>query len=132
MPLEELYGAAGWCTADYPETICPCYLDGMLGEFCDIPSEHFCANQCSGHGECYLGWCACHKGFFGHDCAYRLPGVEWAVAGEEESLIESRPWLADHVRTPAGEDPEPGATRLRPLIYVSLISSLPLLFRLLF
>lgn len=29
-----------------------------------------------------------------------------------------RPWLKPHVRTPAARDPEPGATRKRPLIYM--------------
>jgi hypothetical protein len=36
------------------------------------------------------------------------------VAGREEE----RPWIADHVHTPAARDFPPGATRKRPLIYV--------------
>jgi hypothetical protein len=31
---------------------------------------------------------------------------------------KDRPWLKPHVHTPAARDPEPGATRKRPLIYV--------------
>lgn len=108
-----LFGDKGWCQADEPEYKCPCYLDGMLGPNCDIPAEHFCVNQCSGHGECILGWCRCHQGYFGQDCAYRLPGVKW-----DSGLLADRPWLEDFIRTPASEDPPPGSTRKRPLIYV--------------
>lgn len=28
-----------------------------------------CYNGCSGRGECTLGVCKCHKGFFGIDCS---------------------------------------------------------------
>ena len=66
-----------------------------------------------GHGECSLGFCKCHEGWFGHDCAYRMQAV---VDGP--GLEESRPWLRAHVETPASHDPAPGATRLRPLIWV--------------
>ncbi len=37
------------------------------------------------------------------------------AAGMEDG---ERPWLKPHVRTPAAKDPEPGATRKRPLIYM--------------
>ena len=37
------------------------------------------------------------------------------AAGMEDG---ERPWLKPHVHTPAARDPEPGATRKRPLIYV--------------
>ena len=33
-------------------------------------------------------------------------------------LEESRPWIRPHIETPASHDPAPGATRLRPLIWV--------------
>lgn len=112
----DLYGEKGWCTADEPGYHCPCYLDGWLGPLCNIPAENFCPNQCSGHGECYLGWCKCHKGFFGHDCAYRMPGVQWDEG--RYGTEKNRPWLKGHIETPAAEDPLPDATRLRPLIYV--------------
>ena len=36
-------------------------------------------------------------------------------AGYEDG---DRPWTKQFVDTPASRDPEPGATRLRPLIYV--------------
>lgn len=67
----------------------------------------------SGHGECYLGWCKCHTGYFGHDCAYREPSVPWT-----SGLLSERPWLADHVSTLSSQDPPPSATRKRPLIYI--------------
>ena len=123
--------------------------DGLGGQYCDLPVEHICVNQCGGaglvgralgmmipgprtmlkcdsqiiprapaypipgHGECYLGFCRCHKGWFGHDCAYRMEGV-----ADGPGLDESRPWLQPHVETPASHDPAPNATRLRPLIWV--------------
>lgn len=55
----------------------------------------------------------CDEGWFGHDCAYRQEGVPWSPGREAE-----QPWLAEHVHTPAAMPPEPGATRLRPLIYI--------------
>ena len=53
---------------------CGCILDGMSGQYCDQPTEMLCANQCSGHGLCWFGFCRCHAGFWGHDCAHWLPG----------------------------------------------------------
>jgi hypothetical protein len=109
---EDIYGVDGWCQADTtPRILCKCFLDGLLGDVCEIPVEHFCANQCSGHGECYLGWCQCHKGYYGHDCAYRISGVPWdnglidglASFGE---AVPPRYWLADVASTPAAHDVE--------------------------
>ena len=37
---------------------------------------------------------------------------------------KERPWLKDVTFTPAARDPEPGATRLRPLIYVCVCETL--------
>jgi hypothetical protein len=110
---EDIYGADGWCEADTkPRVFCNCFLDGLLGDLCEIPVEHFCPNQCSGHGECYLGWCKCHKGYYGHDCAYRLPGVKWdngLIDGlvSFELAVLPRPWLADVAKTPAAHDVVP-------------------------
>ncbi len=66
-----------------------------------------------GHGECYVGFCQCFEGWFGHDCAFRTVNVSWSSGIEKE-----RPWLEELVHTPASWDPEPGAVRKRPLIYV--------------
>ena len=57
-----------------------------------VPTCHFLL--CGVHS--YIGYCI-------------------APAGMEDA---ERPWLKDFVHTPAAKDPEPGATRLRPLIYV--------------
>ncbi|KAL4438037.1 hypothetical protein ABPG77_004258 [Micractinium sp. CCAP 211/92] len=111
----ELFGPEGWCRAAQPAMPdpCPCIVDGYCGRFCDQPCEPVCPNQCSGHGECLNGFCKCHKGHWGHDCAYRYPGTEWTPG-----LVKERPWIAEHVAAPAAEDPKPGDTRKRPLIYV--------------
>ncbi|KAG7674943.1 hypothetical protein Ndes2526A_g07692 [Nannochloris sp. 'desiccata'] len=107
---EDIYGVDGWCQADSkPRILCDCFLDGLLGDLCEIPVEHFCANQCSGHGQCYLGWCQCHKGYYGHDCAYRVPGVAWdngLTDGHASfgAAVPQRYWLADVASTPAAHD----------------------------
>lgn len=54
---EELYGPKGWCNASVPGVWVPCIIDGLGGPTCEEVHEHFCIGQCSGHGECYLGFC---------------------------------------------------------------------------
>ncbi|RMZ55166.1 hypothetical protein APUTEX25_005444 [Auxenochlorella protothecoides] len=103
----------GWCNAEHPAGRCDCYQDGISGATCETIYEHTCVNQCNGHGECYIGYCQCHKGWFGHDCAYRMEGVE-----DSPGLEVERPWIADMVYTPATHEPAANATRLRPLIWV--------------
>ena len=49
--------------------------DGQAGATCDTPTQVVCNNQCSGHGTCWLGFCSCHHGYWGHDCAHRNPDV---------------------------------------------------------
>ena len=34
-----------------------------------------CNNQCSGRGDCWLGFCRGHPGWWGHDCAHRDPSI---------------------------------------------------------
>lgn len=48
----------GWCMADRPKHHCSCDFDGWGGEFCDVPYEQTCLNQCNGHGECLAGFCS--------------------------------------------------------------------------
>jgi len=110
---QDLFGPEGWCNAEAPEVKCPCYLDGLFGPGCNITAENMCLNQCSGHGECYLGWCQCHEGWFGQDCAYRTLETPWSPGSELE-----RPWLEMHIKTPAAQDPPPALRRKRPLLYV--------------
>ncbi|KAG2424862.1 hypothetical protein HYH02_015125 [Chlamydomonas schloesseri] len=89
-----------------------------------------CVNQCSGHGDCDSGFCKCHPGWYGTDCARKAAGLPMEpglhVGG-------SRPWLKGTVvESPeaaaasaagasaaggAGGTPLHGASR-RPLIYV--------------
>ncbi|PSC76549.1 exostosin-like glycosyltransferase [Micractinium conductrix] len=111
---EELYGPDGWCIADAPKLQCLCYLDGWQGPTCEERVEMFCLNQCNGRGECVHGYCKCHKGWHGIDCAHRSADVD----DSSPSLVEERPWIQDFMHTPAAQDFLPGATRKRPLIYV--------------
>jgi hypothetical protein len=77
VPYEHLYGEDGWCNAApgvAPREMCGCHEDGWDGENCDEPVESFCPNQCTGHGECLMGYCKCKPGWFGLDCASRAEG----------------------------------------------------------
>ncbi|PSC72923.1 exostosin-like glycosyltransferase [Micractinium conductrix] len=111
---EELWGPAGWCMAEQPKLECHCMLDGFGGPVCETPYEPFCLNQCSGRGECNLGFCKCHEGWHGIDCAQPSQAVDTSVPG----LEAARPWIRDFVHTPAAREFPAGATRKRPLIYV--------------
>lgn len=53
---------------------CPCLIDGISGPLCELRTEQVCINQCSGHGECRMGFCLCHEGYYGHDCARKRAG----------------------------------------------------------
>jgi hypothetical protein len=63
------------CPPALPATRCPCRLDGLGGGFCNVPVQQTCVNQCSGHGECYSGYCRCYSGWYGHDCAMKKAGL---------------------------------------------------------
>ena len=59
------------CDCGRPEWVPPlslprcdnCMVDNLAGEACDIVKEAYCPNQCSGHGECNLGFCKCYEGW---------------------------------------------------------------------
>ncbi|KAK9909083.1 hypothetical protein WJX75_006916 [Coccomyxa subellipsoidea] len=111
---ELLYGPNGWCEADEPAHRCTCLIDGVAGPTCDEPTEMVCPNQCSGRGECWFGFCRCHDGWYGHDCAQLASGHP--VTGH----IKLKPWLRDvtvEPPIPEGASEERGL-RMRPLIYV--------------
>ena len=81
------------------------------------------ASWCAGHGRCNAGFCHCHSGWFGHDCAYRMEGVEDAPGKWElcllACLIASLPvhvWaLAAQVKKrAASRGLLPSSTRLLP------------------
>ncbi|KAI8107071.1 hypothetical protein M9434_001716 [Picochlorum sp. BPE23] len=110
---EQLLGPHGWCEADTPEFKCPCIADGLAGEFCQFNRESFCINQCGGHGICISGFCKCDAGWYGHDCAHKVPGMY--IKSTDDAEID--PWIRDFARIPGSELPS-GGKRLRPLIYV--------------
>jgi hypothetical protein len=56
---------------------CPCRLDGLHGDYCNITGLHTCLNQCSGRGHCYLGLCVCQEGWYGIDCSLRAQNVPY-------------------------------------------------------
>lgn len=87
---------------------------GWGGPTCETPVEQFCFNQCNGRGECINGFCRCHSGWHGIDCAHRGAAADDSTPG----LQVERPWLADLIHTPAAADFPAGATRKRPLIFV--------------
>jgi hypothetical protein len=39
--------------------------------------------QCNGRGECSRGFCACHAGWYGHDCAQRRPNTPDSPGGPQ-------------------------------------------------
>ncbi|KAL8142927.1 hypothetical protein V2J09_015959 [Rumex salicifolius] len=68
----------GWCNVDPKEAYagkvkfkeeCDCKYDCIMGQFCEIPVQCSCINQCSGHGHCRGGACQCHHGWYGVDCS---------------------------------------------------------------
>ncbi len=79
VPYDKVYGPNGWCMVDQPgpEGSCDnCMVDNLAGPFCDTVKEAYCVNQCSGHGECNLGFCKCHEGWYGNDCSRKAAGAE--------------------------------------------------------
>ncbi|KAG2488355.1 hypothetical protein HYH03_013045 [Edaphochlamys debaryana] len=129
----DIYGPQGWCNAasvaDVPPHVSKacagtygCQEEGIHGLMCNITSEETCLNQCTGHGECDDGYCRCHKGWYGEDCARKKAGEDM-----EPGHGPARPWLRDvlqPVPAAATEPPSGGGAgagppgRLRPLIYV--------------
>lgn len=52
---------------------------------------------CAGHGECRLGFCYCHKGWFGHDCAYRTADTPWTPGKATRCRLLLRQYRADEI-----------------------------------
>ncbi|KAG2431441.1 hypothetical protein HXX76_009456 [Chlamydomonas incerta] len=114
QPYANVYGPQGYCNVSKPVWAAVCSMDALAGPTCDEPLESFCPGACSGHGRCYLGYCYCDEGYYGHDCARRKAGMPLL-----SSTIPTTPWLASVLREPpAAQEPPPAPTRKRPLIYV--------------
>ncbi|GFR45050.1 hypothetical protein Agub_g6421 [Astrephomene gubernaculifera] len=145
LSLDDLIGPKGWCNAKSPNEVAGpahgpcmggrgCQEEGLVGLMCEVAVEETCLNQCSGHGECDAGYCRCHQGWYGEDCARKKAGEPL-----EPGLMEARPWLKPVVMPVLAAAEEPpaaaagsgpaGATgsgaeqqqqpgRLRPLIYI--------------
>lgn len=56
----------------------------------------------------------CPAGWHGIDCAHSSAAADTQSPG----LEQQRPWLAEHIHTPAAQRFPANATRMRPLIYV--------------
>jgi len=78
-------------THQIPE--CRCDLDGSGGPGCNLASEMYCPNQCSGHGSCNLGFCRCAPGWWGIDCAHAA--TEAAAAEAAAGSRRLAPWLRE-------------------------------------
>jgi hypothetical protein len=91
-----------WCLAESQLNHCPCRClcvwDGQSGNNCELPTEVYCLNQCNGHGECLVGYCKCHQGWYGADCSRRVAGSE----GPTESGISlmTQSWLKEYAHLP--------------------------------
>jgi hypothetical protein len=111
----DLFGPNGWCNADISGFRCPCRIDGVVGEWCNIKVEMFCSNQCSGHGSCNMGFCKCYEGWYGNDCSKRRQGLTMEPGDE----LMGKPWLKNVINPVlASMDPPPFKARKRPFIYV--------------
>ncbi|KAG2437847.1 hypothetical protein HXX76_005465 [Chlamydomonas incerta] len=110
----DMYGPDGWCNKDPNPIQCGCVWDGN-GWPCDGSQQYepFCPNQCTGHGDCHMGWCRCHPGWYGMDCSRKKAGLEL-----DEGYLQ-RPWIKRVVEVPpASLRVRPLPTRPRPLIYI--------------
>lgn len=119
---DDIFGDNGWCQSDNPQVVCPCIEDGVTGLLCDQVRENFCVNQCSGRGQCDKGFCKCDLGYYGQDCANRVP-QEFMEMNESSTMHtstrnESSPWIQQFARTPAMMVLPPEKTRKRPLIFI--------------
>ncbi|KAG1678608.1 hypothetical protein FOA52_012615 [Chlamydomonas sp. UWO 241] len=120
VPYSKVYGPDGWCEVDVPvgEGICDCQVDNLDGRYCEIIKEAYCPAQCTGHGECNLGFCKCHTGWYGLDCSRKMAGSDMEPSDAENGR---KPWLKTlgyGALPPAAHATPSAPTRKRPLIYV--------------
>lgn len=111
----DLFGPDGWCNADISNFRCPCRIDGVVGDFCNIKVEMYCSNQCNGHGACNMGFCKCYDGWYGNDCSRKRKGLPLEPGDENKD----KTWLKSTLTTVAAAlDPPLKPTRKRPFVYV--------------
>ncbi|KAF7819004.1 putative glucuronoxylan glucuronosyltransferase F8H [Senna tora] len=116
----------GWCNVDptdaYTHKVrfkeeCSCRFDGLWGQFCEIPVQSACINQCSGHGHCHGGFCQCVNGWYGVDC--RTPSIISSIGEWPSWLRPAQIDVPDNLHF-AGKITNTNAVveKERPLIYV--------------
>ncbi|KAJ7972241.1 exostosin family protein [Quillaja saponaria] len=116
----------GWCNVDPVEAYalkvqfkeeCDCKYDGLWGQFCEVPVESTCINQCSGHGHCRGGFCQCTNGWYGADCS--IPSVVSSIREWPSWLRPARLDVPDNSHL-SGKFSNLNAkvAKKRPLIYV--------------
>ena len=69
----------GRCIDRCGEKECRCYSKTLKGgSNCKTPCPGACTifNKCSGHGDCMVGFCRCHHGYFGVDCSLTREQLE--------------------------------------------------------
>lgn len=131
FPWEAIYGkGSGWCEADSRKQLdsrarCGCAPEDVDGAMCTDVKEAFCPAQCGGRGECHLGFCKCHRGWYGTDCSRQALANATATRGASEgqttadptletpSLFALRPWLQPVAKLVGSR-----RARRRPFIYV--------------
>ncbi|GIL78717.1 hypothetical protein Vretimale_380 [Volvox reticuliferus] len=114
VKYEDIYGPQGWCNLLNSDLNCGCAWDGNAWP-CDGSRqfEAFCVNQCAGHGDCYMGFCRCHPGWYGNDCSRKKAGMEI------DEGYYNRPWIKKTAIAPPASLPiPPMRVHPRPLIYV--------------
>jgi hypothetical protein len=47
----------------------------------------YCLSQCSGHGECVVGFCKCHAGWYGADCSRKVAGQPLEQGGRAAARL---------------------------------------------
>jgi hypothetical protein len=111
---DQVFGSAGWCEAPV-ETLpaeavrCPCIYDGTTNSsmYCSVRTKQFCLNDCSGRGQCDMGFCLCDDGYFDVDCSQHVHATPSAMDVEE---VDARA---------GGEKGSGGGSPLRaPRVYV--------------
>ncbi|KDP26007.1 hypothetical protein JCGZ_21040 [Jatropha curcas] len=115
----------GWCNVVPEEAYaskmkfkedCDCKYDGLIGQFCEMPVQSVCINQCSGHGHCRGGFCQCDNGWYGTDCS--IPSVVSSVPDWPRWLRPAQFDVPDNAHLTQKVSLNAVVKKKRPLIYV--------------